>query len=219
MLTLVAFPSQLLSRHFTGLIRCYTTNIQLRSDLTIVLDNGQGKSFIERRRGRGTRLAALKFTAKLTRDCSVVLKVLFSKAANAEFKGNYDVAISHYLQAGQMFLNLMKRADEEHAKGVCRKGVEKCMKRAEEIRAVKKDLKPVVVNPFDEGMCRFLSACLRYELIVRHQGNSSVCWRIRRKSTGLGSRPGKVILNSATHKQLSAFLKISCSHTTKFTQK
>lgn len=76
--------------------------------------------------------------------------MLYSKAARAELDKNYDLAMSLYVQSGQTFLDLSKRATGEQMRSECRKGAVKSAERAERIRDVKKDLKPIVTNPFQE---------------------------------------------------------------------
>ncbi|KAI0359564.1 cysteine proteinase, partial [Trametes cingulata] len=75
----------------------------------------------------------------------------YSKAANAELAKEYDRAFRQYIKAAEQFLFLGRQATEEQLRALYRGQAAKALERAEKIKSVKRDIRPVAKDEFSEG--------------------------------------------------------------------
>ncbi|TDL23115.1 cysteine proteinase [Rickenella mellea] len=76
------------------------------------------------------------------------IEAVYERAARAELDKSYDKAFQLYIQAAQAYLQRARTVADERDRGKCKTAAGKCLERAERIKAVKKDLAPVIRNPF-----------------------------------------------------------------------
>ncbi|KAI0250079.1 hypothetical protein BJV78DRAFT_620230 [Lactifluus subvellereus] len=72
---------------------------------------------------------------------------LYERAAKAELAKDLDTAFRLYVQAASAFLNLSRVPAHPHIQEQARKDADRALERAERIKAVKRDLAPVLRNP------------------------------------------------------------------------
>ncbi|OJT10574.1 hypothetical protein TRAPUB_12910 [Trametes pubescens] len=75
----------------------------------------------------------------------------YSKAANAELAKDYDRAFRQYAEAAKQFLLLSRQATEGRLRTHYRNQAGKALERAERIKAVRRDVRPVAKDEFSEG--------------------------------------------------------------------
>lgn len=98
-------------------------------------------------------------TQNLNRDCS---QKVYSKAAKAELERDYDRAFQLYLKAADGFLHLDSTTSDTSIRAACKTEAGKALDRAEKIKAIKRDLTPVLVDPLSPRTCfamLFVSMC------------------------------------------------------------
>jgi calpain-7 len=78
-------------------------------------------------------------------------KALLSKATGAEQRQDWDQAFQLYIKAAESFLSLYRSTPHKTLRSEYKICAGKALERAEKIKAVKRDLTPVVVNPFCKG--------------------------------------------------------------------
>ncbi|TBU43387.1 hypothetical protein BD309DRAFT_991045 [Dichomitus squalens] len=75
----------------------------------------------------------------------------YTKAANAELSKDYDKAFSLYIQAAEKYLQLSRQAVNDRTRALHKGEAAKALERAEKIKALRHDVKPVVKDEFSEG--------------------------------------------------------------------
>ncbi|KAM5543052.1 hypothetical protein V8D89_003436 [Ganoderma adspersum] len=75
----------------------------------------------------------------------------YNKAANAELAKDFDKAFRLYIQAAEQFLQLSRQVDNDRLQARCKGEAAKALERAEKIKAVRQDIKPVIKDEFSEG--------------------------------------------------------------------
>ncbi|KAH9855926.1 hypothetical protein C2E23DRAFT_723547 [Lenzites betulinus] len=78
-------------------------------------------------------------------------QALYTKAAQAELGKDYDRAFRHYVKAAEQFLSLSRHAPEGRLRTHYRGQANKALERAEKIKAVRRDVKPVAKDEFSES--------------------------------------------------------------------
>lgn len=78
-------------------------------------------------------------------------QILYQKATRAEVDRSYDQAFELYIAAAQSYLQHVRNAVHERDRKKYKLDAHKCLERAERIKAAKRDLAPLVRNPFSEG--------------------------------------------------------------------
>lgn len=83
------------------------------------------------------------------------VEAVSKKASAAEEKGEYDAAFRLYVDAADRFLTLIRQSSSTSASARKKLTAEaqRCLLRAEKIKALKKDLKPLTKSIFD--LCPF----------------------------------------------------------------
>jgi len=82
----------------------------------------------------------------------------YAKAARAELNQDFDGAFRLYLDAAKMCLHLSRSNCDAQSQAQWKADASRALDRAERIRAHKKDLTPVLRDPFSERMsCGFES--------------------------------------------------------------
>lgn len=89
-------------------------------------------------------------------------QALYTKAAQAELGKDYDRAFRHYVKAAEQFLSLSRHAPEGRLRTHYRGQANKALERAEKIKAVRRDVKPVAKDEFSESMCAYSRGTLSY---------------------------------------------------------
>ena len=87
---------------------------------------------------------------------------VYSKAAKAELERDYDRAFQLYLKAADGFLHLDSTTSDTSIRAACKTEAGKALDRAEKIKAIKRDLTPVLVDPLSPRTCfamLFVSMC------------------------------------------------------------
>lgn len=80
---------------------------------------------------------------------------MYRRAARAEHERSLDEAFKLYVTVAQTYLRLLRTAPNEQERTKYRAEANKCLQRAENIKAVKKDLAPVARNPLSDGATLF----------------------------------------------------------------
>jgi calpain-7 len=69
----------------------------------------------------------------------------------AELESDWDQAYRLYIKTAESYLHLNRTTNDEGLRARCQANAGKALERAEKIRMKKKDLTPVVVDPFSVG--------------------------------------------------------------------
>lgn len=77
-------------------------------------------------------------------------KTVYTKAAKAELTKDFDLAFKLYIKAAEDFLHQSRKTTEERAKSQLKSRAGVALQRAEKIKSIRRDLTPVVRNPFSE---------------------------------------------------------------------
>ncbi|PIL33578.1 hypothetical protein GSI_04201 [Ganoderma sinense ZZ0214-1] len=75
----------------------------------------------------------------------------YNKAANAELARDFDKAFRLYIHTAEQYLQLSRQVDNQKLRTQYKGEAAKALERAEKIKAVKQDIKPVVKDEFSEG--------------------------------------------------------------------
>lgn len=89
-------------------------------------------------------------TRTLNIDC---LQRVYSKAAKAELERDYDRAFQLYLKAADGFLHLDRTTSDTSIRATCKSEAGKSLERAEKIKAIRRDLTPVLTDPLSPRTC------------------------------------------------------------------
>ena len=75
----------------------------------------------------------------------------YQKGANAELARDFDKAFRLYLKAAEQFLHLNRQTTDERLRAQCKAEAAKALERAEKIKAVKQDVRPVAKDEFSDS--------------------------------------------------------------------
>ena len=80
-------------------------------------------------------------------------------AANAELARYFDKAFRLYLKAAEQFLHLSRQSTDDRTRTLCKAEAAKALERAEKIKAVKQDVRPVPKDEFSDSTPSRLCLC------------------------------------------------------------
>ena len=84
---------------------------------------------------------------------SVSPQALSAKAAQKELSKDFDAAFELHVKAAESFLHLAQTLPDSSAKASCKMAAGRALERAEQIKRIKQDVRPVAANPHSAGEC------------------------------------------------------------------
>lgn len=81
-------------------------------------------------------------------------QALSTRAAQKELSKDFDAAFELHVKAAESFLHLAQTLPDPRAKASCKIAAGKALERAEQIKRIKQDVRPVAANPY--STCEFI---------------------------------------------------------------
>ena len=75
----------------------------------------------------------------------------YQKAANAELSRDFDKAFKLYLKSAELYLHLSRQSTEDRLRALCKAEAAKALERAEKIKSVRQDIRPVAKDEFSDS--------------------------------------------------------------------
>ncbi|KAF8523246.1 cysteine proteinase [Gautieria morchelliformis] len=94
-------------------------------------------------------------------------QALSTKAAQKELSKDFDAAFELHVKAAESFLHLAQTLPDAGAKATCKMAAGKALERAEQIKRVKQDVRPVTANPYSAREQAYILD--RSSLVNRHR--------------------------------------------------
>ena len=83
-----------------------------------------------------------------------------TKATQKELSQDFDAAFELHVKAAESFIHLVQTLPDATAKASCKAAAKKALERAEHIKNVKQDIRPVAANPYSAGGFEIKSSCV-----------------------------------------------------------